>query len=660
MLNNLIKSFFKFYNYSYHYIFLSLIIFSLIIIISPNIGLGSGDTFLFYKLFGIFRSTVLFTLIYGLLFCFIVLALIKIIHTSNKASWQNIEIQKSSTRISVFFLFCISCVNYLIDGYRFQFNAFKWTAFTNFPALINNIYNGVLEYDFFTNAIINTPRFIIQYVLLIPSKIGIGWYEGVYLYDVIISIIYMPIIFLCFNTIINKFCIKKDENLSNTIFFHFIIFIIIASDIIISLQHDYSLLGWESAFHTLDAEADDYALLIGLFYLHFNFTKNFPYRQSICILLLTICTLIHLLIGLAIFSIMGLYYLSLRKTYYSHHLLLQLLIGLLFPIIFLLLYYENPNPLDAEKFINIYNLTTHAFHYKISELIGWTFIKWLCFYCLQLLISIRMKDPILIKLSILSLAFFILPPVFQFFGTEFWKIKLFGILGINRFSAFNTFIFFLNMLIIFRRSKFFDSISNYLNNVIIYIKSELDIVHSKIELAIIHHIKSFIIIMSRSVVIIISIIIITLSSIWAITLHDPLENQININPRINNQKLETLDSLCNWIRLKTPRNSVIFINEKNNIKNMPLSFAIKCFGHRGTFVDYAFPFNESKILEWKQRLYYYNNFNSLPMKDIIEMTEEYSVTHFLIKNNKDNKFKNYSHIWKSEEFIIYDVKTISM
>ena len=656
MLNNSIKSFFKFYNYSYHYIFLSIFIFSFIIIFSPYIGLGSGDTFLLFKLFGIFRSTALFTLIYGLLFCFIVLALIKLIHTSDKETWLNIEIQKSSIRISILFLFCVSCLKFLIDGYRFQFNAFKWTAFTNFPALVNNIYDGVLQYDFFTNAIIDTPRFIIQYALLIPSKIGIGWYDGIYLYDVVVSIIYMPVIFLCFNTIINKFCIKKDEKLSKIIFFHFIIFIIIASDIIISMQHDFSLLGWDSAFHTLDAEADDYALLVGLFYLHFNFTKNFPFRQNICILLLAICTLIHLVIGLAIFSIMLLYYLSLRNTYYSHHLLLQLLIGILFPIIFLLLYYENPNPLDAEKFINIYNLTSHAFHYKISELIGWTFIKWLCFYFLLLLISIRMKDSILMKLSILSLAFFILPPIFQYFGTEFWKIKLFGILGINRFSAFNTFVFCLNMLIIFGRSKFFDSISRFLNNVIIFIKSELEIVHSNIELSIIHHIKSFIIIMSKNLVIIISIIIITLSAVWAITLHDPLDNQININPRINNQKLETLDSLCNWIQLKTPKNSIFFINEKNNIKNIPISFAIKCFGHRATFVDYAFPFNESKILEWEKRLNYYNNFNSLPLKDIIEMAEEYSVTHFLMKNNKDNKFKSYNHIWKSEEFIIYDIK----
>ena len=89
---------------------------------------------------------------------------------------------------------------------------------------------------------------------------------------------------------------------------------------------------------------------------------------------------------------------------------------------------------------------------------------------------------------------------------------------------------------------------------------------------------------------------------------------------------------------------------------MPLSFAIRCFGHRATFTDYAFPFNESILLEWQKRLNYYINFDELSIKSFLDMSEKYSVTHFLATTHQQNKFNDFPHVWKSKDFIMYDIK----
>ena len=129
-------------------------------------------------------------------------------------------------------------------------------------------------------------------------------------------------------------------------------------------------------------------------------------------------------------------------------------------------------------------------------------------------------------------------------------------------------------------------------------------------------------------------------------------------------KLQSLPSLCNWVRYHTPENSVIFIEDLVNKKpfldfneNMTLSMAIKCFGQRATFADFAFPFNESYLIEWDKRLNYHRNFNLLTLDEFISMCDSYSVTHLLRINHKNN-IKNFPSIWKSEEFIIHEINQL--
>ena len=181
--------------------------------------------------------------------------------------------------------------------------------------------------------------------------------------------------------------------------------------------------------------------------------KNF-FIKIACSVLLTLCTLLHILYGLAFFSLASLYYLSTRKIYFDRAVFFNFLFGIIFPILFLISIYENPNPISAEKFIEIYNFSSHSHHYKISDLIGQKFIMWLFCYFILIFLCMKIKNNSLIKLSLLSTVYFIIPTVFQYFGTEVWKIKFICILGLNRFSEFNSFIFCTNCLIIISKLIF--------------------------------------------------------------------------------------------------------------------------------------------------------------------------------------------------------------
>jgi len=83
--------------------------------------------------------------------------------------------------------------------------------------------------------------------------------------------------------------------------------------------------------------------------------------------------------------------------------------------------------------------------------------------------------------------------------------------------------------------------------------------------------------------------------------------------------------------------------------------AIKCFGQRATFVDQAYPFDESSLLEWEKRKFYYRNLDLLDKKKLNEIIKKYSITHFLIDVNKPFKLLKSKSVWESEKFALLEV-----
>ena len=151
----------------------------------------------------------------------------------------------------------------------------------------------------------------------------------------------------------------------------------------------------------------------------------------------------------------------------------------------------------------------------------------------------------------------------------------------------------------------------------------------------------------------------TLLTIWETTKHNPLENYFQISKH-RQKRYSTLKDLCDYVKSNLEKDAVIFINTNdNNSTNEPLSFTIKCFGHRATFVDYAFPFNESSILEWKDRIDISESFASAELQSFLKSIKHSPISHILTTNNQKDKLKNFNPIWKNNEFSIYRTKDLN-
>ena len=145
---------------------------------------------------------------------------------------------------------------------------FRDTAYSSYPIVINNIYDGVLENDFFTNAIQNTPKVFTAWVLQIPYILGMDWYDGIYLIHVFLNIIYLPLLFICINRILNQFSSRKILIFKN-LFVQLLTFILVWSRIIDFIQDGSNPMGWANVFSSsyFNAEPDE---------LFFNLRFIFP------------------------------------------------------------------------------------------------------------------------------------------------------------------------------------------------------------------------------------------------------------------------------------------------------------------------------------------------------------------------------------------------
>ena len=459
---------------------------------------------------------------------------------------------------------------------------------------------------------------------------------------------YMPLIFSIFYKILNQFSFKKKSDRIGIFLTCFLILIVVIPEVIINMQRSWEIAGFPSIFKGVSITTKHYSLIIGLIYLIIIFSKKNKYKLGISLTLLALCTLIHVLIGVAFFSILVLYKGSLNKYIIDKYIFLNFVFGIIFPIFFLLIIVSNPNPLSSEEFIKIYVFDTHPFHYLMSDILGWNFIKWIIIYVLQLLITLFMANIFLIRISMLSLAFFVLPPLIQYVGTEVFKLKFIAILGINRLSSFNSFIFCLNSLIIIRYSKLFYSLEKWVNKIIKYIQSTIEVKYSKIEVFMYRNFTILILIKRQIIYLLMFLFIL---AIWEKTDHDPLESLYD------SATSKSIYNLCDFIRSTTSQDAVIFSNIDGNLNDVFANIAIKIFGHRATFSEWAFPFSESFLIEHMERDMIYNKFPDLTKEDIYILKDKYHVTHFLIKDINIQKFQGNSYLWKGDDLVLYEINS---
>ena len=626
---------------------------------SPFIGIGSDKSFVIYKFFGVMRSEFFLFCINLFLASFFFKIILNILKKYDLSDASLKVFHEVHVKLGAFMLFLFSCSVFIIDELQNKFNCFRDTAYSSYPILINNIYDGVLENDFFTNAIQNTPKVFTAWILQIPYIFGMDWYDGIYLLHVFLNIIYLPLLFICIQRILNQFLFKKKSDFLKNLFVQLLSFILIWSRIIDFIQDGKSPMGWPNVFYSsyFNAEPDELSLIFGLVFLYL-ILGSLKYKNLLCPILLGFCIFFHALYGLAIFFLAMIYYISSRDKYFDSTISYNFIFGLFFPSLLLFLKYGNQNHLNPEKFIEIYTLSTHFFHYKMSEIIGWPAIFWLAGYLFLSILSLRMGDESLIKLSLLSLLYFIIPSLIQFLGTEVFKIKIIATLGLNRFSVFNSFIFFVNCLVFFKKSKYF----SYCIHLIKKIASDIN-EEANDDYASNHFIKRirkkigkiFTVFFQGKTFSTITMIFI-IFFIWNLTKHNPLEDYFLSWQ--SSGKSASLESFCTFIKQNTPINSIIFVNGKDRFLSMQVSFAIRCFGQRATFSDFSFPFNESVLLEWQKRNYYCKNFEFLSVDDFFVISEKYSLTHLLTTHDQVGAFNKFPSLWETKDFILYDINNI--
>ena len=156
---------------------------------SPFIGIGSDKSFVIYKFFGVMRSEFFLFCINLFLASFFFKIILNILKKYDLSDASLKVFHEVHVKLGAFMLFLFSCSVFIIDGLQNKFNCFRDSAYSSYPILINNIYDGVLENDFFTNAIQNTPTVFTAWILQIPYVFGMDWYGGTYLLHVFLNII---------------------------------------------------------------------------------------------------------------------------------------------------------------------------------------------------------------------------------------------------------------------------------------------------------------------------------------------------------------------------------------------------------------------------------------------------------------------------------------
>ncbi len=642
----------SFYKYS-KWINTALFLLIVVTYMSPSIGMGADKSFIIYKIFGVMRSELFIFCINLVLASFFLKVILNLLIRCDLSNSSLKVAHELNLRFGFLLLFLFSSSVFIIEGLQNKFNCFRNTAYSSYSILINNIYDGILDNDFFTNAIQNTPKIFTAWILQIPYIFGMDWYNGVYLFHILLKVIYLPLLFVCINRILEQFFFEANSDFLKSLFVRLLTFILVISRAIEFFQAKKSPMGWPNAFYPpyFNAEPDEFSLIFGLFFLYLKL-GNFKYKNILCPLLLGLCIFFHALYGLAIFALAMIYYASSQDKYFDSTIFYNFIFGLFFPSLLLFFIYGNQNHLNPEKFIEIYTLTSHSFHYKMSEVIGWPAVFWFAGYLFLLILSLRMEDKSLTKLSLLSLFYFIIPPLIQFLGTEVFKIKIIATLGLNRFSVFNSFIFFVNCLVVFRKSKYFSYCINFIKKVKLYILEDVN--DDKIfKLNIYKNIKQFFLLFFQKITAQIVTMILIIFSIWHLTKHNPLEDYF-LSWK-SSEKSASLEPFCTFIKENTYKNSIVFVNGKDRFLSMQLSFAIRCFGQRATFSDFSFPFNESVLLEWQKRNYYCKNFEFLSVNDFFELSDKYSLTHLLTFHDQVGAFNNFPSLWNNKDFILYDI-----
>jgi hypothetical protein len=508
--------------------------------------------------------------------------------------------------------------------------AFEWTTTQDIPLILRLIDPEILKNDFYTDSLMESPRFIFSYFIYGLTKTGLPWYDSLYLSKVTFVLLIPGLMFMVMT---NVFQFWKPANVCDEACekMHFLFFIFCMG--VFSPLQTVSPFGWRSILTFKFLSPMTLSFTIGLGYMAFKF-KAVKHRMPIAASLLFCCTVFHPVIGLFHFIIVHLFILT---AYFDKQKLIQLgfdfIFGVVLPIVFLMVKYGSSYSISAERFIQIYVNLRHPHHYLMSDVVGLPSLIWLCLLLIPLCISIHMGS---IKMTILSSLTFLFcggAPLLQFLGTEVFNIKRIAQLGPSRFSAYYSIILMLNLTIVltiffsknptwFRRS-FDQSILGYM----------------------IRSMHKFLCVIEKRFLspvckrgYYIAAVLVTVLSVWSLT----IDSQLVGNVKSGNKLIE-------WVHKNTPAGAVFFVRGFD-------TFLLRVYGNRAVFIDRAFPFNEKYIEGFAKRYAIYLESSRYKFSDYELIARNYRLDYLLLPSEETIGLDYPSPVYFDKNWSVYSFR----
>ena len=494
-----------------------------------------------------------------------------------------------------------------------------------------------LQNDYLVNALFQSPKIITGYILIGLTKLlglfSIHWESSIYLLQVFLSIIYLPMIFLLFYKIIEYWKPKDLSRKNHEYIKFFILFILMLYQL--SINYFFHPAGLNSiVFFPFNdgsngiAYSQNISRIIGFIFIIVALNNNHLFLST---LILLICSVIHPVSSIFTFSFYFLFKFpkaGLDKTDFIYFFL-----GILFPALIYKIYYIASDPLDSIEFIDIYVKNRHPHHFLVSHIVGFNFYMWMILLILPS-IFYKGKNKSLKILFIMGFASFVTSVLFQFLSTEIIPNKLLATISPNRFTRYGAFIFIINILIFCSHdfpSSYIKNISNsfnFLNKTVYWLIKLFEK-------------YSFLVVVKNpffSTRFSFFLIVFFLTSfLWKFSFSSVLDKKNN-------------SDYVNWIKHNTESDDTFMFLNGNQIR---MTYLTRIWGERSVFWDKTFPPNENYYRRFIQREKL-TKISKIDRKILNKTIEKEQIDYIVCSAAEKSLFDKFQPLFSTENISVYD------
>lgn len=526
-------------------------------------------------------------------------------------------------------LMFLSFINYQIFSPK---NIFSWPTITDLSLMLKIKNDSLFINDYLVNALLKSPKYFYAYCLNIYTNLfsyfGFDWEMSIYILQVFLSILYIPLIFLVISSVLS---IWKPKNIDNQTF-NFVI--LAAFFIVLFYQHILCYYYLPAGIRPINyfsfflpknpiVYSLHFAHVTSMFFI-INALSDIRKFNVFALFLLIFISFVHPVFSIHLFVF---YLIVIAPKYFIRSLDLKYFIfGVLIPIFIHRALNNVENPMNSEDFVSFY-AGVHPMHYMMSEVVGYNFLFWSFLFFTLIFLSFQIGNKAVFSLSILSSLSFIIVVLLQYFFTELYPNKIISIISPNRFHSLCLILFIINFLIIFmniinQKFNFALKSINFFDKsrliIIMRLLSENAYSQKKIITAFIF--LSIIIYCKRSYV--------------------PYPGKDNFK------------SMINWVKSNTKSDDVFLVLDKS----MKTSYMIRLFAERASFWDKTFPVNEDYYEEYNRRKNFINIVKTDGIKKSMHQIKTDSIDYILKHNNYISDDTMLLPIYKNYSFTLYNTK----